>query len=295
MRFDQCTETCTADCGHCKGRPVAALRDVVASLTTERDIAVGEATELRAVFDLQWTRMQAAASLWREEAPDERAHVIPDLGELLGWLLRRDAVSRAKLGEVADAMTVLSPGHVGDRARELLARVASLTTERDRLREEEARQRAEVAQLSHELGMTVAERDAAQALLVEEQRDHAATREELAGARGEAEHVVAEVVGPNRARDLLSAKLAEEMFRQGGFLSPTGAIALRKALAQSEAELERQRPVIEAARAWAVARLDDRPAARALVAAVDALPSPTPGSEDHPSGTFAAPGEESGT
>lgn len=26
MRFDQCTETCTTDCGHCKGQPVAALR-----------------------------------------------------------------------------------------------------------------------------------------------------------------------------------------------------------------------------------------------------------------------------
>ena len=125
------------------------------------------------------------------------------------------------------------------------------------------------------------ERDKAEALLVEEQQAHAATREELAETRGEAEHVVAEVVGPNRARDLLSAKLAEGVLRQGGFLSPTGAIALRKALAQSEAELERQRPVIEAARAW---RADPDgvgswATSRALVVAVDALGAPTPGGD----------------
>lgn len=32
-RFDQCDETCTSDCGHCKGRPVAALR---AALSVEK-------------------------------------------------------------------------------------------------------------------------------------------------------------------------------------------------------------------------------------------------------------------
>lgn len=43
-RFDQCTETCTVDCGHCKGRPVAELRAAYGlilganhALRTERD------------------------------------------------------------------------------------------------------------------------------------------------------------------------------------------------------------------------------------------------------------------
>lgn len=37
MRFDQCTETCTTDCGHCKGRPVEALRrELAAALNVPR-------------------------------------------------------------------------------------------------------------------------------------------------------------------------------------------------------------------------------------------------------------------
>lgn len=48
-----------------------------------------EVAELRALFDLQWTRMAEATALWRQESPDERALVMPDLGDLLGWLLRR--------------------------------------------------------------------------------------------------------------------------------------------------------------------------------------------------------------
>jgi hypothetical protein len=34
-RFDQCTETCTTDCGHCKGQPVAELRAEVQRLRSE--------------------------------------------------------------------------------------------------------------------------------------------------------------------------------------------------------------------------------------------------------------------
>lgn len=35
-RFDQCSETCTADCGNCKGRPVAALRAELSRVIAER-------------------------------------------------------------------------------------------------------------------------------------------------------------------------------------------------------------------------------------------------------------------
>jgi hypothetical protein len=34
-RFDQCTATCTADCGHCKGRPVEELRAELTKVRAE--------------------------------------------------------------------------------------------------------------------------------------------------------------------------------------------------------------------------------------------------------------------
>lgn len=154
------------------------------------------------------------------------------------------------------------------------AEVASLTTERDRLRGEVAWMETEDIKrrwgsILRERDEMQAERDAAQALLVEEQRGHEATRKAL------------------------------DLHRNGAQYHGTIMWA-------DQAELERQRPVIEAARhlashgpagilsgidptAWAVER-DSRWAA--LRVALAALPSPTPGS-DHPAGTSAAPGEES--
>jgi hypothetical protein len=48
-----------------------------------------EVGELRALFDLQSTRMQRATALWRAEEPAERALMTPDLGRLLDWLIAR--------------------------------------------------------------------------------------------------------------------------------------------------------------------------------------------------------------
>lgn len=56
-----------------------------------------EATELRALFDLQWTRMQEAIALWRAEVPAERELLMPDLGALLTWLMHR--ASQPQQGE----------------------------------------------------------------------------------------------------------------------------------------------------------------------------------------------------
>jgi chromosome condensin MukBEF ATPase and DNA-binding subunit MukB len=50
-----------------------------------------ELADYRALFDLQFTRMQEASALWRAEAPEERYNVMPDLGELLTWLMERGA------------------------------------------------------------------------------------------------------------------------------------------------------------------------------------------------------------
>jgi chromosome condensin MukBEF ATPase and DNA-binding subunit MukB len=48
-----------------------------------------ELADYRALFDLQFTRMQEASALWRAETPEERYNVMPDLGELLTWLMKR--------------------------------------------------------------------------------------------------------------------------------------------------------------------------------------------------------------
>jgi hypothetical protein len=50
-----------------------------------------ELADYKALFDLQFTRMQEASALWRAEVPEERHNIMPDLGELLTWLMERGA------------------------------------------------------------------------------------------------------------------------------------------------------------------------------------------------------------
>lgn len=192
----------------------------------------------------------------------------------------------------------------------LRAEIASLTTERDRLREvsstslgpaeaelEAVREAAQYNPWALQ-ALTVAERlltgyraciverDTTHHRLVEEQRDHAVTREELADWKKRCEAAWAK--GDEDAVD----RIAHFVER-------------RKLVA----DVERQRPVIEAApivvnaiealrmlvelkdgprddayyrakdSAWAAARICLRLADKALAAAVDALPSPAPGEE----------------
>lgn len=47
----------------------------------------GELDELRSLFAMQWQRMQSATERWRAEDPEARELIMPDLGELLGWLM----------------------------------------------------------------------------------------------------------------------------------------------------------------------------------------------------------------
>lgn len=42
---------------------------------------------LRELEELQWTRMGEATARWRAEDPQARASIMPDLGELLKWLM----------------------------------------------------------------------------------------------------------------------------------------------------------------------------------------------------------------
>ena len=51
--------------------------------------AEAECKSLQALLDLQQTRMTEAVELWREESPTERASTLPDLGDLLTWLIHR--------------------------------------------------------------------------------------------------------------------------------------------------------------------------------------------------------------
>lgn len=67
--------------------------EIPADLVTELR---AEVAELRAIFELQWERMGAAAARWRAEDPLHRANTIPDLGALLQWLM--DDADRARTG-----------------------------------------------------------------------------------------------------------------------------------------------------------------------------------------------------
>lgn len=61
----------------------------IAALTAAKDELEREAIELRALFELQRSRTQEAVALWRREDPKVRANTIPDLGDLLTWLMER--------------------------------------------------------------------------------------------------------------------------------------------------------------------------------------------------------------
>lgn len=50
---------------------------------------ITEHYELEYLFNKQWDRMRDAVALWREENPNERELLSPDLGALLEWLMER--------------------------------------------------------------------------------------------------------------------------------------------------------------------------------------------------------------
>ncbi len=51
-----------------------------------------EAKELNQLFDLQYTRTRRATALWQKA--HNKPNVLPDLGELIGWLLERAAIGK---------------------------------------------------------------------------------------------------------------------------------------------------------------------------------------------------------
>lgn len=63
-RFAQCDESCTADCGHCKGQPFAAMRDEIEALKRDRQWELNRANEA--------ARLSADA---RDQADDLRREI----------------------------------------------------------------------------------------------------------------------------------------------------------------------------------------------------------------------------
>lgn len=80
---------CSRSGGPEKERVIAAANGQLHPPADRAAADAEELHELRALFDLQQTRMAAATALWRAEDPATRAQVLPDLGALLQWLIER--------------------------------------------------------------------------------------------------------------------------------------------------------------------------------------------------------------
>ena len=82
-----------------------------------------ELADYKALFDLQQERMKEATALWRAEDPDGRALILPDLGDLLDWLMNRANNAEGQVEEMRVSLRdpVLRErvdallGHVGDQ------------------------------------------------------------------------------------------------------------------------------------------------------------------------------------
>jgi hypothetical protein len=89
---------------------VPTVAPAVQWLVDELERLRTENAEHRALVELQWTRTQEASALWQREDPASRAGVLPDLGELLAWLMARADQARA---DAAAAMLATGNAHLG--------------------------------------------------------------------------------------------------------------------------------------------------------------------------------------
>lgn len=71
MRYDQCDQTCTSDCGHCKGNGPPTIPHATFEVRAEYDPAVGELS----FIDEQTTRILVIRAGF-EEAATRRAAII---------------------------------------------------------------------------------------------------------------------------------------------------------------------------------------------------------------------------
>ena len=68
----------------------------------EKALAEAEAAELHALFALQQTRMTEAVEAWRKATG--KYGFLPDLGDLLAWLMDRPAALEAQVRELREAV-----------------------------------------------------------------------------------------------------------------------------------------------------------------------------------------------
>ncbi len=62
----------------------------------------GENFELNRLFEIQQKRMGEATALWRKAQGPEKEFTLPDLGDLLGWLMDRALNAEKQLDEAID-------------------------------------------------------------------------------------------------------------------------------------------------------------------------------------------------
>lgn len=125
-RFAQCDESCTVDCGHCKGQPVQALRAEVEALKRDRQWEMDRANEA--------ARLSAEA---RDQAEELRREV-ERLGEHIS------AVEEDRAAAQRDA-------HHWKSARDAtLVEFEIVVGQKERLRADLEQARAELAELRKE-------------------------------------------------------------------------------------------------------------------------------------------------
>lgn len=76
---------------------VARLRRLRAAVTAFDLNTAAELADLKVLFELQRTRMGEATARWRAEDPQARARIMPDLGDLLRWLMDDADQARAEV------------------------------------------------------------------------------------------------------------------------------------------------------------------------------------------------------
>ena len=80
-----------------------------------------DADEIRQLFDLQHKRTAEADKLW--QIANNKPGTLPDLGDLIRWLMERAAVYERALQRIVDATAgkgYIELGHVNAMAREAL-------------------------------------------------------------------------------------------------------------------------------------------------------------------------------
>lgn len=103
-------------------KKVMKIRDITVSCLRIRiEAAEAEAAELHALFALQQTRMAEATKAW--QAATGKRDVLPDLGDLLAWLMDRPAALETRVRELREAVqTALDwRGLDGDGITDLVA------------------------------------------------------------------------------------------------------------------------------------------------------------------------------